>query len=317
MAIAKVLKNKAYFKRFQPKFRRRRECKTDYKQRRGLVKQRLDKYGTKKYIMVVRISNKKVICQMTYSTIRGDFVFAEASSKELHRYGITFGLKNYAACYCTGLLLARKVLTKCNLHETYIGIDGEPDGDFFLPEADEEKAPFCAILDVGLRRTKIGSRVFGALKCAVDGGIHIPHNFKKFPGFVKAADKSEKDDFDPDMHRDRILGKHVGEYMTLMEDEDEVKYQAYFSEYIKAGVIGEDIADKYIEAHRLIREDPFGPEKEKKNYTKTRRGIYVVDSEGKETVKKSKLPLFIKKKKVLHQIQEAQKRALEALEESD
>ena len=34
MGFVKVQKDKAYFKRFQVKFRRRRECKTDYYARR-------------------------------------------------------------------------------------------------------------------------------------------------------------------------------------------------------------------------------------------------------------------------------------------
>jgi large subunit ribosomal protein L5e len=42
----------------------------------------------------------------------GDVVLESAHSKELSKYGISVGLSNYAACYCTGLLLARRVLTK-------------------------------------------------------------------------------------------------------------------------------------------------------------------------------------------------------------
>lgn len=34
----------------------------------------------------------------------------QASSKELPRYGVNVGLKNYAAAYCTGLLVARRLL---------------------------------------------------------------------------------------------------------------------------------------------------------------------------------------------------------------
>jgi hypothetical protein len=36
---------------------------------------------------------------------------------------------------------------------------------------------------LGLRRTSTGNRVFGALKGASDGGIFIPHNEKRFPGY--------------------------------------------------------------------------------------------------------------------------------------
>ena len=37
MAFVKVIKNKAYFKRYQVKFKRRRSGKTDYRQRKGLI----------------------------------------------------------------------------------------------------------------------------------------------------------------------------------------------------------------------------------------------------------------------------------------
>jgi len=40
-------------------------------------------------------------------------------------------------------------------------------------------------LDIGLVATTVGNRVFGALKGAVDGGLDIPHNTKRFPGTVK------------------------------------------------------------------------------------------------------------------------------------
>ena len=59
----KVVKNKAYFKRFQVKFRRRREGKTDYYARRRLVVQSKNKYNTPKYRMIVRFTNKDICCQ--------------------------------------------------------------------------------------------------------------------------------------------------------------------------------------------------------------------------------------------------------------
>lgn len=34
----------------------------------------------------------------------------QASSNELPRYGVKVGLKNYGAAYCTGLLVARRLL---------------------------------------------------------------------------------------------------------------------------------------------------------------------------------------------------------------
>lgn len=97
MPFQKVVKNKAYFKRYQTKYRRRREGKTDYYQRRGLVIQDKNKYNSPKYRLVVRFTNRDCICQIVYSRIDGDHVMAAAYSHELPRYGIKLGLTNYAA----------------------------------------------------------------------------------------------------------------------------------------------------------------------------------------------------------------------------
>ena len=109
-----MVKNKAYYKRFQVKFRRRREGKTDYFARKRLVVQDKNKYNTPKYRMIVRTTNKDICCQIAYARIEGDRIVESAYSHELPHYGVKVGLTNYAAAYCTGLLLARRV---CNLSE--------------------------------------------------------------------------------------------------------------------------------------------------------------------------------------------------------
>ncbi|KAG7277292.1 hypothetical protein CRUP_036961, partial [Coryphaenoides rupestris] len=106
--FVKVVKNKAYFKRYQVKFRRRREGKTDFFARKRLVIQDKNKYNTPKYRMIVRFSNRDIVCQIAYAKIEGDMIVCAAYSHELPKYGITVGLTNYAAAYCTGLLLARR-----------------------------------------------------------------------------------------------------------------------------------------------------------------------------------------------------------------
>jgi Ribosomal large subunit proteins 60S L5, and 50S L18 len=49
MGAVKTLKNKAYHKRFQTKWRRRREGKTDYHRRAKLIVQDKRKYNSPKY----------------------------------------------------------------------------------------------------------------------------------------------------------------------------------------------------------------------------------------------------------------------------
>jgi len=119
--FVKVQKTKAYYKRFQVKLRRRREGKTDYQARKRLIIQDKNKYNSPKYRFVVRISNKDVISQITYATLDGDIVLSAAYAHELARYGMPLGLNNYAAAYATGLLLARRVLSKLNLADKYQG----------------------------------------------------------------------------------------------------------------------------------------------------------------------------------------------------
>eukprot|EP00057_Strongylocentrotus_purpuratus_P027257 XP_011681731.1 PREDICTED: 60S ribosomal protein L5-like [Strongylocentrotus purpuratus] len=140
-----------------------------------LVVQDKNKYNTPKYRIGVRFTNKNITCQVAYAKLEGDVIVCAAYSHELPRYGVKVGLTNYAAAYCTGLLLARRILKKFNLDGIYEG-QTEPDGDDYMVESEEGKAgAFRCFLDVGLARTTTGAKVFGALKGAVDGGLEIPH----------------------------------------------------------------------------------------------------------------------------------------------
>ena len=49
------------------------------------------------------------VLQVAYAKIEGDKIVAAAYAHELPHYGVKVGLTNYAAAYCTGLLLARRV----------------------------------------------------------------------------------------------------------------------------------------------------------------------------------------------------------------
>merc|ERR1712098_898632 len=159
------------------------EGKTDYYARKRLVIQDKNKYNSPKYRMIVRFSNTNVTCQIAYARLEGDVIVSAAYSHELPRYGVKVGLTNYAAAYCTGLLLARRTLQKFNLDSIYEG-NTEINGELYNVE-DEDDGPgaFRACLDVGLARTSTGAKVFAALKGAADGGLDIPHSEKRFPGY--------------------------------------------------------------------------------------------------------------------------------------
>jgi large subunit ribosomal protein L5e len=264
MPFVKKQKNDAYFSRFQVKYRRRREGKTDYYARKRLITQAKNKYNAPKYRLVVRFTNKDIICQIVYARLQGDFVLTQARSRELPRYGINHGLTNWTAAYATGLLVARRALTKLGLADKYAGVE-EPDGEIKVQESlDDEDAPrpFKAYLDVGLKRTSTGSRVFGALKGASDGGIAIPHNAKRFPGY-----DIESKELDQEVLKKYIFGGHVAEYMESLEEEDDERFKKQFSTYLADGVGSEDIEEIFTNAYAAIREDPtFKPSEKSQDW---------------------------------------------------
>jgi len=264
-SFVRVQKNRAYFSRYQVKFRRRREGKTDYRQRKRLCAQDKNKYQAPKYRLVVRFTNTQVICQIAYALVDGDRILAQATSKELARYGLKVGLKNYAAAYCTGLLVARRLLQKLGLDSTYEGntdVDGEivsteyENKKFFVEEVDDDKYPFRCFLDVGCKATTTGNRIFGALKGAADGGLDIPHSEKRFPGYDRDAKE-----YDAEMHKERIFGGHVGEYMEYLDEEDNQKYQEHFRLYLDNDLDADGLEELYESVHEKIREDPSPSEK--------------------------------------------------------
>jgi len=257
MGYVKVVKTSAYFSRFQVKYRRRREGKTDYRARLRLVKQDKNKYNTHKYRLVVRFSNRDITCQIVYATIQGDVVVAAAYAHELPQYGLKVGLTNYSAAYCVGLLVARRVLTKFGLADKYEG-EVEPTGeDFNVEPLEDGPRPFYCLLDTGLKRTSTGSKVFACLKGALDGGLDIPHNEKRFVGF---ADKK----LDAEVLQKYIFGGHVSEYQETMQEEEPEKYASHFSKYVDEGVEPDSIEDMYKEVHAKIRSNPILPKKARK-----------------------------------------------------
>jgi large subunit ribosomal protein L5e len=287
MGYVKIIKNKAYSKRMQVKPKRRRQGKTDYYARRRLVMQRKNKYDSKKYRFVVRRTCSKFICQIIYSTMTGDKVLCAAESSELKAHGLTAGLTNYSAAYCTGLLLARRLLKQVGLADMYKG-NTKIDGELYNVDSDiQDKRPFKALMDVGIQRTTTGARIFGALKGACDGGINIPHTVKRFPGYVRAkveavtnkrgkavdAEKTESS-YNAKVLRDRIFGGHVTAYMNQLKKEDAAKYKRQFSQWEKCltAAKAKTCEDLYKKVHEAIKKDP-SRQKAKGNAKPTRKVI--------------------------------------------
>jgi len=265
MGLVKVVKNRAYFRRFQPKFKRRREGKTDYYARKRLTVQDKNKYNTPKYRLIVRFTNKDVIAQIAYSRIEGDVIVCAAYAHELPRYGIKVGLTNYAAAYATGLLLARRHLKNLNLDSVYKGAEEVNGEDYNAEKEGDNPNPFTAVLDVGLARTSTGAKVFAVMKGVADGGIYVPHSETRFFGY-----DPESKEYNAEAHRDRIFGKHVADYMRQLKDDDEDSYNRQFSRFIKSGISADNMADMYKKAHDEIRANPDRLAKKEKTVQKKR-----------------------------------------------
>ena len=193
-----------------------------------------------------------------------------ATSAELPRYGVKLGLTNYAAAYCTGLLCARRLLSKIGMADMYKGnetIDGEVkscEGDkktHYVAELGE-KRPFRCYLDVGLRRTTTGARIFAVLKGCSDGGLDIPHKNTRFYGY----NRQEKS-YDAAAHRDKIFATPVAEYMNALKEDDAELYEKQFSRYVKSGITGDMLEDIYANAHKAIRADPSPAKKNEVDYS--------------------------------------------------
>jgi len=273
MGFVKIVKNKAYSKRMQVKPKRRRQGKTDYYARRRLVCQDKNKYDSKKYRLVVRRTNVRMLCQIIYSTMTGDRVLCSAESDELKAHGLTAGICNYAGAYACGLLIARRLLKQVGLDSDYAGVE-TIDGEYFnsTDNMQGEKRPFKALLDVGIARTTTGARIFGCLKGACDGGIDVPHSNKRFPGYRRAkieqvTNKRGKGTgetevtearYDAKIHRDRIMGNHVTKYMNEMKKEDLEKFKRHFGKWSKCldAAKVKTCEDLYKKVHLAIKKSP-------------------------------------------------------------
>ena len=128
-------------------FRRRREGKTNYRLRQGLIKSGLPRATVRKSISQVQV-------QFITFELTGDLVVTQATSRELLRHGWEGSTSNTSAAYLTGILAGKRALAK--------GVEK-------------------AILDMGLQVPVRGCRVFALLKGLVDAGLEIPHGEDIFP----------------------------------------------------------------------------------------------------------------------------------------
>ena len=155
------------------KLKRRVTGKTDYNRRLSMLKSRAPR-------LVVRKRANSITAQIVSYNPTGDKVLVTAFSKELEKLGWPYSNKNLPAAYLTGLLCGKKAT---------------------------EKQIKKAVLDVGPKTPKHGTRTYAVLKGAVDGGLEINCNESVFPS------------------EDRLMGKHITENVS------KIKNKAQFSTY--------------------------------------------------------------------------------------
>ncbi len=128
-------------------YRRKREGKTDYRNRLRLIK-------SGKPRLVVRRSLQGIWLQIVEYSPIGDKVVAAAHSNELRKLGWTQNNGNIPSAYLTGLLMGKKAAAK-KIKE--------------------------AVLDMGLYQSIKGNRIYAAVKGAIDGGLKVPSSAEMMP----------------------------------------------------------------------------------------------------------------------------------------
>lgn len=140
------------------------------------------------------------------------------------------------------------------------------------------------------------------MKGASDGGIYVPHEDRRFPGFTvtreaavqnkrgKAQEKeSAKSEFKPEVLKDHIFGGHVQKYYDSLKKEDAGRFKKQFSGWEKclAAAKVKTMAELYTKVHAAIRAKPAFTKKAKaakpthKSVVKAGKAVFT-DSKGRK-----------------------------------
>lgn len=174
-------------KKYVVPHRRKREGRTDYRKRLKFLKSGKPRF-------VVRKSKNNITCQIVEYNPTSDRVLVSVNTKNIQKLGWKGHCGNIPSSYLTGLLCG--TLAKNN------NIN-------------------MAILDMGLHSSTKGSRLYSALKGALDAGLNIPHSPEALPG------------------DDRISGKHISNSPTKPKIDIEKNFQE-----IKTKILGKQKTTK-------------------------------------------------------------------------
>ena len=145
--------------------RRRKENRTDYEKRIGLLKSHTPRIAFRK-------SSRYVIAQYITSIGAQDKIVMGITSRILLKYGwpedMKGSLKSIPASYLTGFYLGKKIL---------------------------EKKLAVPIIDFGMIRAVNGSRAFAFIRGLVDSEVKIKHEAESFPDQERIKGTKLKRDF--------------------------------------------------------------------------------------------------------------------------
>jgi large subunit ribosomal protein L18 len=185
-------------------FRRRREGKTDYRKRKGII------LGNRPFV-TVHVSGKYIYSQILKPTVSGDITLAAASSRDLtKKFGWKGSSKNLPGAYLTGYYLGH-LASEHNLKQ--------------------------AVVYSGVGRFVHGSRIASLINGAKDAGLDIQVNEESLPDEARISGKhisnySEKLVKENKEKHDQIFSKVINSGMNPSD------YPAHF-EMIKSKIASE------------------------------------------------------------------------------
>jgi large subunit ribosomal protein L18 len=186
-------------------FRRRREGKTDYRKRKGII------IGKAPFV-AVHVSGKYIYSQILKPSPSGDLTVAAASSRDLvKKFGWKGSTKNLPSAYLTGYYLGQ------------------------LAEGHNLKE---AVVYSGVGRFVHGSRIASVISGARDAGLEIQVDEESLPDEKRIsgkhiADYSIKLEKEDNEKRDRIFSKLLSSNLNPSE------YPSHF-ETVKAKIEASD-----------------------------------------------------------------------------
>ncbi|GBC70308.1 hypothetical protein HRbin02_00072 [Candidatus Calditenuaceae archaeon HR02] len=163
--------------------RRALSGKTNYRKRLKIVK-------SGKPRLVVRRTNKYVIVQIVESRRGGDYTALTVTTRALRQYGWRGGTKSTPAAYLAGFMAGKLAL---------------------------QKGYSEAIVDFGLHPSHPGSRLYAAVKGALDAGLSIPVGEGVLPS------------------DERIRGQHIADFLKIVKGSgNATQFHALDPEYIES-----------------------------------------------------------------------------------